>query len=325
VPVECVFCGIVAGRESASFVHRDSQLVAFMSNAPVNPGHVLVIPRLHASSVRELAPDLAAALFRAAQRLGDALRESTLRCEGLNLFLADGEVASQLVPHVHLHVIPRFAGDSFKLNQRGGVTTLENAASREELELAAAAVRAALAAQEDAAAARATPRWDRPVSASGHEQGRSDRGPGGQARQLSAEPLGGGMELRDILGSLERPIQTHPDQVQQFLLKAARLLSGLPHPALRALEIAERFHRGSAGAGELEAARLSCWHLCDTPASQLDSPEVAALRAAICALYPSLEEPFETVCFFFDMSERCRGPISEQLELLRTHFARPAT
>jgi diadenosine tetraphosphate (Ap4A) HIT family hydrolase len=117
-----------------------------MSNAPVNPGHLLVIPHEHAPSLAELAPDAAAALFRAAQRLGAALRNSTLRCEGLNLFLADGAVASQLVPHVHLYVIPRFAGDNFQLNERGGVTRFQNMESREELELAAAAVRAALAA-----------------------------------------------------------------------------------------------------------------------------------------------------------------------------------
>ena len=117
-----------------------------MSSAPVNPGHLLVIPQLHRSSLSELAPELAAALFRQTQRFGEALRSSTLRCEGLNLFLADGAAASQLVPHVHLHVIPRFAGDSFKLNSRGGVTTFENMSPREELDAAAAAIRAALVA-----------------------------------------------------------------------------------------------------------------------------------------------------------------------------------
>jgi len=70
--------------------------------------------------------------------------DSPLR--GLNLFLADGEAASQLVPHVHLHVIPRFAGDGFKLNPKGGVTTWENMPSREDLDAAAGAVRVALAA-----------------------------------------------------------------------------------------------------------------------------------------------------------------------------------
>jgi diadenosine tetraphosphate (Ap4A) HIT family hydrolase len=115
-----------------------------MANAPVNPGHLLVIPKFHAESLADLEPNLGALLFRAAQHLGAALRRSTLRCQGLNLFLADGEAASQLVPHLHLHVIPRFTGDSFKLNPMGGVTTWENMPSRDELDAAAAAIRVAL-------------------------------------------------------------------------------------------------------------------------------------------------------------------------------------
>jgi diadenosine tetraphosphate (Ap4A) HIT family hydrolase len=152
VSADCIFCGIAAGREPASFVHRDSQIVAFMSNAPVNPGHLLVTPHHHVPSFTDLAPDLAATLVRAAQRFALALRGSELRCEGLNLFLADGAVASQLVPHVHLHVIPRFTSDTFKLNSRGGVSTFENVPTREELDRAAAAIRVALAAQQGGAA-----------------------------------------------------------------------------------------------------------------------------------------------------------------------------
>jgi diadenosine tetraphosphate (Ap4A) HIT family hydrolase len=117
-----------------------------MSNAPVNPGHLLVIPKVHVRGLAEIEPDLGALVFRVAQRLEAALRNSTLRSEGVNLFLADGESASQLVPHIHLHVIPRFGGDKFKLNPRGGVTTRENTPSREELDTAAEAIRTALSA-----------------------------------------------------------------------------------------------------------------------------------------------------------------------------------
>jgi histidine triad (HIT) family protein len=54
-------------------------------------------------------------VFRMAQRLSEALRQTDLRCEGVNLFLADGEAAMQEIPHVHLHVFPRFRGDGFGL------------------------------------------------------------------------------------------------------------------------------------------------------------------------------------------------------------------
>jgi histidine triad (HIT) family protein len=143
----CAFCEISAAREPASVVYHESGLLAFMANAPANPGHLLIIPKVHTSTLCELDSGLAARILPVAQLLGTALRKSTLRCEAINLFLADGEAASQLVPHVHLHVIPRFAGDSFKLNARGGVTTWERMPSRAELDRTAEAVRIALVTQ----------------------------------------------------------------------------------------------------------------------------------------------------------------------------------
>jgi histidine triad (HIT) family protein len=61
----------------------------------------------------ELDEETGAQLFRVAMRLSEALRQSGVRCEGVNLFLADGEAAGQEVFHVHLHLIPRFRGDGF--------------------------------------------------------------------------------------------------------------------------------------------------------------------------------------------------------------------
>lgn len=78
----------------------------------------------------------------AAKRLTAALRASGLRCEGVNLFLADGEAAMQEIFHVHLHVFPRFAGDGFGL--RFGPHYRERP-EREALEAAAERIRAALA------------------------------------------------------------------------------------------------------------------------------------------------------------------------------------
>jgi diadenosine tetraphosphate (Ap4A) HIT family hydrolase len=140
---DCIFCAIAGGSEPSSDVYRDNALVCFMSNAPVNPGHTLIIPRQHVTSLSQLHPDAGAALFKLALRIQAALRDSDLQCDAVNLFLADGEAASQIIPHVHLHVIPRFAGDSFKLNSKGGVTTWEHTPPREELEEHAALVRSA--------------------------------------------------------------------------------------------------------------------------------------------------------------------------------------
>ena len=112
---DCIFCAILAGEQPASVVYRDDVCTAFMDIQPVNPGHVLVIPNAHAASLAELEPETGGQMFRVAQRITAALRRGTVRCEGVNLFLADGEAAMQEVFHVHLHILPRYEGDGFGL------------------------------------------------------------------------------------------------------------------------------------------------------------------------------------------------------------------
>jgi histidine triad (HIT) family protein len=111
----CVFCDILAGKLPSSVVLKDDLCWAFMDTQPVNPGHVLVIPTYHAPSLAELGEESGSHMFNIAQRIAAALRDSGLRCEGVNFFLADGEVAGQEVFHVHLHVFPRYTGDGFGL------------------------------------------------------------------------------------------------------------------------------------------------------------------------------------------------------------------
>lgn len=111
---DCVFCAIVAGRAEASLVHADDSVLAFMDIRPINPGHLLVVPRAHASNLAELDEDTGAHLWRIAHRISQAVRHSGLRVDGVNFILADGAVAGQEVFHVHLHVLPRYAGDGFQ-------------------------------------------------------------------------------------------------------------------------------------------------------------------------------------------------------------------
>lgn len=111
----CVFCDIAQGKAPASTVYADRIVTAFMDIQPVNPGHVLIVPNVHATYLSDLDEETGAHLFVTAMRIAAALRRSGLRCEGINVFLADGEAAFQEVFHVHLHVIPRYAGDGFAL------------------------------------------------------------------------------------------------------------------------------------------------------------------------------------------------------------------
>jgi histidine triad (HIT) family protein len=109
----CIFCRIVDRAAEASYVAEEEDVVAFMDVRPINEGHALVVPREHQAALADVPDPTAVALWSLARRVAAALRESGLRCEGINLFVADGEAAGQEVPHAHLHVMPRWQGDGF--------------------------------------------------------------------------------------------------------------------------------------------------------------------------------------------------------------------
>ncbi len=138
---DCIFCGILDGSAEASVVYKDEIVTAFMDIQPVNPGHILVIPNHHTAQLADLDPQTGGHMFQIAQRVAAAIRQTEVKCEGVNLFLADGEAAGQDVFHVHLHVFPRYAGDGFGLKFG---PDYEQLPSRENLDGMAGKIRLAL-------------------------------------------------------------------------------------------------------------------------------------------------------------------------------------
>src|SRR5436309_3089043 len=134
---DCIFCEIVSGGAPASVLYEDGKNMALMTISPVNPGHVLVIPKKHLPSLAGIEEKAGMNLFKITLRVADAIRESGLRCEGINLFLADGEPQQEIL-HLHMHVIPRFQGDRFRIP-----TDKSSKPSREELDKTADKIRRA--------------------------------------------------------------------------------------------------------------------------------------------------------------------------------------
>lgn len=110
---DCIFCSIINDVIPASMIYEDKDLLAFMDIQPVNKGHVLIISRQHKELITELEDDILRRIIVLAKNIDKAIRESGIKAEGVNLFLADGKSAGQEVPHVHLHIIPRFKNDGF--------------------------------------------------------------------------------------------------------------------------------------------------------------------------------------------------------------------
>ena len=138
---DCIFCEILSGTLPASIVYQDETCTALMDIQPVNAGHVLVIPNSHATYLADLEEDTSAQLFLIARRIAAALRNSGIKCEGVDLFLADGEAAGQEVFHVHLHVFPRYKGDGFGFKFPPGYS---NKPERSELDARAQQIKAEL-------------------------------------------------------------------------------------------------------------------------------------------------------------------------------------
>jgi histidine triad (HIT) family protein len=104
----CIFCDIIQGKAKAALVFEDDHSLAFLDHRPLLPGHVLLVPRIHVETLPDLPADLAAPLLQNAQRLCRAI-EKGLAAEGT--FVAVNNKISQSVPHLHVHVVPRWKGD----------------------------------------------------------------------------------------------------------------------------------------------------------------------------------------------------------------------
>jgi histidine triad (HIT) family protein len=135
---ECVFCQIVTGKSPASTFYEDDIVLGLMTLGPVTQGHAMIIPKKHIPYMKDMDEETGVHLFRIAQRTAAAIRASGVKCEGINLFLADGEAAFQEVFHLHMHVFPRFEGDSFKL-----MANWDNKPPRQELDETAQRIKVA--------------------------------------------------------------------------------------------------------------------------------------------------------------------------------------
>jgi histidine triad (HIT) family protein len=106
----CIFCQIRDGQIPSTRVYEDDKTLAFMDINPLNDGHLLVIPKAHAETIFDISPADVTAVAATAKKVAAALRQA-LHPDGLNLLQANGAAASQVIPHFHLHVIPRWQGD----------------------------------------------------------------------------------------------------------------------------------------------------------------------------------------------------------------------
>jgi histidine triad (HIT) family protein len=107
---DCIFCQIVAGDIPSRTVYEDDTVLAFLDANPLSPGHTLVIPKAHHERLNDTPADVAGAVLSTLHELVPAV-EAAVDAPASTVAFNNGEVAGQEVPHVHGHIIPRFAED----------------------------------------------------------------------------------------------------------------------------------------------------------------------------------------------------------------------
>ncbi|MBX3088403.1 MAG: HIT domain-containing protein [Cryobacterium sp.] len=112
----CPFCAIIDGKDdSAQIVLRTDRIIVFPPLHPATRGHLLVVPIKHSSDIAEMSSADLHAVTDGVQRVRKAVA-SALGPSGVNIIQSNGELATQTVPHVHFHVVPRWADDKMQLD-----------------------------------------------------------------------------------------------------------------------------------------------------------------------------------------------------------------
>jgi histidine triad (HIT) family protein len=113
--MECIFCKIVSGEIPAVKVLDEELVVVFMDINPSGRGHMLVVPKNHAENIFEIPESDLAALIKAVKRCAGAAKDA-LRAEGVTILQLNGKASDQIVPHLHVHVIPRWENDGLSIS-----------------------------------------------------------------------------------------------------------------------------------------------------------------------------------------------------------------
>ncbi|HKU48665.1 MAG TPA: HIT domain-containing protein [Nitrososphaera sp.] len=110
VDLECVFCRILSGKIPAKIIAQNDEALAVLDAFPLAVGHALVISKRHSAKVQQLEKNAVHRVFEMACKVAGAVEGAT-GAPATTIAVHNGREAGQEIPHVHVHIIPRRAGD----------------------------------------------------------------------------------------------------------------------------------------------------------------------------------------------------------------------
>jgi histidine triad (HIT) family protein len=132
--LSCVFCDIVQGIIASYIIYQDDRFLAVLDKYPISIGHSLVMPKKHYARVVEMPQDEFCAMYARVHQL-NAIITSRLGAQASHISINDGVAANQLIPHVHVHIIPRNENDDAGFTARKLLRPHEMEEIRRKLEV----------------------------------------------------------------------------------------------------------------------------------------------------------------------------------------------
>lgn len=116
---DCIFCKIANGEIPSATVYENNDFRVIFDIAPASKGHALILPKQHYNDIFDMDAETGGRLFSLATAVARSLKKE-LGCEGMNIVQNNGAIAGQTVFHFHLHLIPRYAGDTVNIGWQPG-------------------------------------------------------------------------------------------------------------------------------------------------------------------------------------------------------------
>ena len=132
----CIFCDILDGTRNGHLVYEDQDHIAFLDKYPIDDGHTLVIPRKHHEKITDMDPNDVGKIFSLIPKIAKAVLAGA-GADAFSLAQNNGKAAKQIIPHVHIHIIPRY-------NNKGTVWTKRQIPTYEVLSELAVKIKSAI-------------------------------------------------------------------------------------------------------------------------------------------------------------------------------------
>ena len=105
--MDCLFCNIIRKKQDAYVIFEDDSHIAIMDKYPIQKGHSLVMPKIHREKIIDMSDEEVGKLFSMVPTIARGIMAAT-GADGFNIGQNNGRSANQIIPHVHVHIIPRY-------------------------------------------------------------------------------------------------------------------------------------------------------------------------------------------------------------------------